>query len=81
MNKKLSIDEIVEKEVSILSDEDKAFLLNHPDYLDHHFGYGMYLRNEYIHSGVLDERDDDGLPMLYIVDDMSDILFNRIIKN
>ncbi len=68
------------KEVSTLSDEDKAFLLNHPDYLDHHFGYGMYLRNEYVYSGVLDERDDDGLPMLYIADDLSEILFNEIVN-
>ena len=77
--KKLSIDEVVEKEVSVLSKEDKAFLLKHPDYFDHHFGYGMYLRNEYIHSGVLGEEDEDKIPILYIADDMSEILFNRII--
>ena len=77
--KKFSIDEIAEKEVSILSNEDKDYLLNHPDYLDHHFGYGMYLRNEFIHSGVLDEGDDDRIPILFIADDMSEILFNKII--
>ncbi len=80
IRKKLSIDEVAEKEVSRLSKEDKAFLLKHPDYYEHHFGYGMYLRNEYIHSGILEMKDEDGLQMLYIADDLSELLFNRVIK-
>ncbi len=77
---KLSMDQIAEKETSRLSEEDKTFLLEHPDYYEHHFGYGMYLRNEYIHSGILDTKEEDGIPILYIADDLSEILFDRIIE-
>ena len=36
-----------------LSDEDKDFLLEHPDPIDHHFGLGLYIRNNYIHGKKL----------------------------
>lgn len=36
-----------------LSDEDKDFLLEHPDPIDYHFGLGLYIRNNYIHGKKL----------------------------
>ena len=33
-----------------LSEEDKAALLKNPEYADHHFGLGMYIRNHHIHE-------------------------------
>ena len=44
------INETVEAALSELSEEDKKALLDNPDPLDHHFGYGMYIRNRYIHG-------------------------------
>ena len=46
------------------------FYLNHPDYTEHHFEYGMYLRNRYIH----------GKYEHVIADNMSDDIFETIIK-
>ena len=49
--------------ISRLSKKDKKALLDNPDPLYHHFGYGMYIRNRYIHNkklGVL-AMDKDGL--------------------
>lgn len=62
--------EIAEEEVNSMSDEDKEYYLNHPDYNEHHFGYGMYLRNNYIHDKI------DVLSP----DDMSADIFEEIIK-
>ena len=44
------IKETVEACLSELTDEDKKALLDNPDPLDHHFGYGMYIRNTFIHD-------------------------------
>lgn len=44
------INETVEAALSELSEEDKKALLDNPDPLEHHFGYGMYIRNRYIHG-------------------------------
>ena len=62
--------DIAKKEVRKMSNEDKEFYLNHPDYTEHHFEYGMYLRNRYIH----------GKYEHVIADNMSDDIFETIIK-
>lgn len=62
--------EIAEEEVNSMSDEDKEYYLEHSDYNEHHFGYGMYLRNNYIH-GKIDVLSPD---------DMSGDIFEEIIK-
>ena len=62
--------DIAKKEVRKMSNEDKEFYLNHPDYTEHHFEYGMYLRNRYIHGKYED----------VIADNMSDDIFETIIK-
>lgn len=62
--------DIAKKEVRKMSNEDKEFYLNHPGYTEHHFEYGMYLRNRYIH----------GKYEHVIADNMSDDIFETIIK-
>lgn len=37
-----------------LSDDDKAYIFDHPDSTRHHFGMGLGIRNKYIHSQKLD---------------------------
>ena len=57
------IRETADDAISRLSKKDKKALLDNPDPLYHHFGYGMYIRNRYIHNkklGVL-AMDKDGL--------------------
>ena len=44
--------DIAEKEVSTMSNEDRQYFLKHPNYYEHHYGYGMYLRNNYIHDKI-----------------------------
>ena len=77
---KLTINEIVEIEANRLGEEDKKIILNNPDYIDYHFGYGMYLRNEYIHSGRVcdDELSETHLDLF--PDDLSEIIFEKIVK-
>ncbi len=45
--------EIAEACSSELTDEDKKALLDNPDPIDHHFGYGMHTRNRYLHNKKL----------------------------
>ncbi len=60
--------DIARQEVKIISEKDKQHYLNHPDYDDHHFGYGMYLRNNYIYGKVKvlepDEMSEDIFEMI-----------------
>lgn len=47
------INETAADAVSKLSKKDRKALLEHPDPIDHHFGYGIYIRNHYIHNKEL----------------------------
>jgi len=47
------INETTADTVSKLSKKDRKALLEHPDPLDYHFGYGMYIRNHYIRNKEL----------------------------
>ena len=59
--------------ISKLTDADKKELLEHPYSVDHHFGYGMYIRNHYIHGKEL--------PFLVaFADDLSAEIVEEIIK-
>ena len=59
--------------ISKLTDADKKELLEHPDPVDHHFGYGMYIRNHYIHGKELP------FPVAF-ADDSSTEIVDEIIK-
>lgn len=57
-----------------LSEDEKEELLKNPDYIDHHEGFGMWIRNTYIHG-----KD---LPMMFpiMADDLSAIIFEEVIE-
>ncbi len=47
------INETATDAVSKLTKKDRKALLDNPDPIDHHFGYGIYIRNHYIHNKEL----------------------------
>lgn len=55
-----------------LSEEDKMRLYEHPDYIEHHFGFGMYIRNHYIHGKELEFG-------VFHADDLSYEIFDALI--
>ena len=67
------IEQTVEDAYSKLTEKDKQTLLEHPDPVDHHFGYGMYIRNHYIHGKEL------SFPVPF-ADSLSSVIVERIIK-
>lgn len=71
---KKEIDKIVNKELEILSEEEKQYLLDHSDYVEHHFFYGLHLRNTYIYRN--EKIKDIGF---FDADELSHIIFNKII--
>ena len=48
--KKKFVEETSKKVYEELEEEDKRFLCEHPDPFEHHFGLGLYIRNEFIHG-------------------------------
>lgn len=67
------IEQTVEDAYSKLTEKDKQTLLEYPDPVDHHFGYGMYIRNHYIHGKEL------SFPVPF-ADSLSSVIVERIIK-
>ena len=56
-----------------LDDDDRQFLLENPDYSENHFGFGLWIRNTYIH--------DRNVPLEYgWPDDLSARIFDRVIQ-
>ena len=64
------LQKIAEKEVRNMSDEERTFFLQHHDYMEHHFDYGMYLRNRYVHGKYEAKWPDN----------VSEDIFNRIME-
>ena len=58
-----------------LNDSEKEYLLNHPQYFQHHFGYGLYIRNNYIHN-----RDFSEAGFWEHPDNLSREIFEEIIS-
>ena len=50
MDQQQFIETSAEDLIRNLSEEDKVALLRNPEYADHHFGLGMYIRNHYIYT-------------------------------
>ena len=71
---KEEIVKIVNNELEILTDEEKQYLLDHSDYVEHHFFYGLHLRNTYIYGN--EKIKDIGF---FDADELSHIIFDKII--
>ena len=67
------VTETVNDAISKLTEADKKELLEHPDPVFHHLGYGMYIRNHYIHGKELP------FPVVF-ADDLSAEIVEEIIK-
>ena len=46
------VNEIADKCVKALTPEDIEVLKKHPRSVEHHFDYGLYIRNQYIHGKI-----------------------------
>ena len=55
-----------------MSEEDIQCLRDNPDPLDHHTGYGVYIRNHYIHRAKL--------PFPAMADKLSNAIITRIME-
>lgn len=67
------MEETAYKLLSELKEEDKKVLLENPDYSLHHFGFGLYIRNQYIHGKDLD--------FFFVqADDLSHDVFEELIR-
>lgn len=71
-NEEKYIDEIAAKCLSELTEEDKQVFREHPNPYEHHFWYGMYIRNKYFYENGL------AIPAL-IADNMSSQILEKII--
>ena len=74
MEQQQFIEKSAEDLIRNLSEEDKAALLQKPEYKDHHFGLGMYIRNHYIYT-----NQDLRLPAV-MADGLSHKIFNQVIS-
>lgn len=73
MDQQRFIEKSAEDLIRNLSEEDKAALLQNPEYADHHFGLGMYIRNHYIYT-----NQDLRLPAI-MADGLSHKIFDYVI--
>jgi hypothetical protein len=61
-----------------LSEEDKKTILEDPEYTKYHFGYGMYIRNKYIHGRNIQANNGKGFVMP--ADSISADIFHELVK-
>jgi len=74
---KAFIEAVAKDCIASMDDETKAFLLDPSNDGMHHFGYGLYIRNTYIHVRK------EGMPTLpgpVIADDLSGAILDRILE-
>ncbi len=69
------IEDVANKCIKKLSDEDKKYMREHTDSSEYHFSYGLYIRNHYIHNKNLFEKGIRAMP-----DELSDHIVARIIE-
>ena len=53
MTEEKFIEETAQAVFDGLTPGDKKYLIQHPETWEHHFGLGLYIRNEYIHGKKL----------------------------
>ncbi len=61
-----------------LSEEDKKTILEDPKYERHHFGFGMYIRNKYIHGRNIQANKGKGFVMP--ADSISADIFHELVE-
>ena len=71
-NEEKYVDEIAAKCLSEMTEEDKQVFREHPNPYEHHFGYGMYIRNQYLYGNEL------SVPAI-IADNLSSRILEKII--
>ena len=71
-NEEKYVDEIAAKCLSEMTEEDKQVFREHPNPYEHHFGYGMYIRNQYFYG------DELSVPAI-IADNLSSRILEKII--
>ena len=79
----MTFDEIVEECLGNLSYEDTLYIKDHPDPIEYHHSFGMYIRNHYIYSSLCDEHpmDADGYSQEIIKAIFSHLLPDLDLKN
>ena len=66
------IHDVVEDCLENFTEDDKEYLCDHPYVINHHFGYGLFVRNQYIYKY--------NLRFEYEPDDLSSIIVGHIIS-
>ena len=67
------VERVAKECIAEMKDEDRAYFIGNPDPYEFHFGYGMYIRNKYIHG--------KNLPFFYgMADDLSHEIIVKIIE-
>lgn len=67
------VSDISDDVIKELDEEDKKILLKNDNYIDHHFGFGLYIRNNFIYQ-------NDKIKYKIEADFLSHRIFDEIIK-
>lgn len=67
------VEETANDIIKKLGEDDKKYLLENSDYIPHHFGFGLWIRNTYIHGQELPLEYGDP-------DDLSGEIFDEVIR-
>ncbi len=73
-NRQAFIEDVARKCIADMTEEDKQAFRNDPDPSNYHFGYGMYIRNNYLRGKELP------IEFTFDADRMSGLILERIIE-
>lgn len=69
----LIVNDISDDVIKKLNQEEKKSILEHDNYIDHHFGFGLYIRNNFIYN-------NDKIKYKIEADFLSHRIFDEIVK-